>query len=241
MGDTAQANSARNGAMFTAAGLRRGFASAQPLAVGVFAYGVTFGLLARDAGLSIVEAALMSATVYSGSAQVATVGGLVAGAGIVASVTTVLMLNARYVLYGAALRPWLGQVPGNQAYASLYVLGDGNWLLSMKAHAEGETDAAFILGSGLAMFLPWIGGTLIGSLAGDLIAHPEQLALDFLLIAFCAAMAIDLCKARADLWPAGTALLVALVANYLAPSEWTIVLAGLAGAISAYLREEDAP
>jgi len=168
------------------------------------------------------------------------VGGLAAGAGIIASVATVLMLNARYVLYGAALRPWLGQVPASEAYASLYVLGDGNWLLSMKARAEGETDAAFVFGSGLAMFLPWIGGTLIGSFAGDLIAHPEQLALDFLLIAFCAAMAIGLFKSRADLWPASTALLVALVANWLAPSGWTIVIAGIAGAIIAYLRHEDA-
>lgn len=225
---------------FTAAGLRRGFVSAQPLAVGVFAWGVTFGLLARDAGLSMLEAALMSATVYSGTAQVATVGGLATGAGILASVVTVLMLNARYVLYGAALRPWLGQVSASRAYATLYVLGDGNWLLSMKAYADGESDAAFVAGSGLAMFVPWVAGTLLGSLAGDFIAHPEYLALDFLLVAFCAAMAVDLFKSRADLWPAGAALLVALAVNWLAPSGWTIVIAGLAGATIAYVRYEDA-
>jgi len=94
---------------FTAAGLRRGYLAAQPLALGVFVYGVTFGLLARNAGLSIIEAVLMSATVYSGSAQTATVSGIAAGAGIGASVVTILMLNARYLLYGAAWRPWLGQ------------------------------------------------------------------------------------------------------------------------------------
>ena len=235
MPDTARAGSAIT-VSFTVAGFRRGFACAQPLALGVLAYGVTFGLLARDAGLSVLEAALMSATVYSGSAQIATVSGLASGAGIVASVATVLILNARYVLYGAALRPWLGQVPWARAYATLYVMGDGNWLLSMKAHAEGENDAAFILGSGLAMFVPWVGGTLFGALAGNLIAHPEYLALDFLLIAFCAAMAIDLFKSRADLWPAGAALLVALTANWLAPSGWTIVIAGVAGVVVAYVR-----
>jgi predicted branched-subunit amino acid permease len=37
---------------FTAAGFRRGYAQAQPLAIGVFAYAVTFGMLASDAGLS---------------------------------------------------------------------------------------------------------------------------------------------------------------------------------------------
>ena len=221
---------------FTAAGFRRGYAQAQPLAIGVFAYAVTFGLLASDAGLSVLEAMLMSALVYSGSAQVATVGTLSPGATVLAGVVTVLMLNARYMLYGAALRPWLGQASVGNAYSSLYFLGDGNWVLAMKAHADGEHDAAYVLGSGLAMFLPWVGGTLLGSVAGGWMAHPRLLALDFLLTAFCAAMAVGLFKSRADLWPAGAALGVALVANAVAPSGWTIVAAGLTGAAVAWWR-----
>ena len=225
---------------FTAAGLRRGLSRAQPLAVGVFGYALAFGLLASDASLSVLEAALMSAVVYSGSAQVATVGGLATGAGIAAAVATVLMLNARYLLYGASLRPWLGQVSAGRAYATLYFLGDGNWLLSMKANAEGETDAAFIFGSGVAMFLPWVGGTILGSMAGNWIANPAHLGLDFLLVAFCAAMAVDLFKTRADLWPAGIALVVSLACDRYAPSGWTIVAAGLAGGLAGYLRHEEA-
>jgi 4-azaleucine resistance transporter AzlC len=224
---------------FTAAGFRRGYANAQPMAIGVFAYAVTFGLLASDAGLSVLEAMVMSALVYSGSAQVATVGALTPGAAIVAGVVTVVMLNARYMLYGAALRPWLGQASVRDAYSSLYFLGDGNWILSMKAHADGEGDAAFVLGSGVAMFLPWVGGTLLGSIAGGWMANPKLLALDFLLTAFCAAMAVGLFKSRGDFWPAAVALAVAFAANAVAPSGWTIVLAGLTGAAVAYWRHED--
>jgi 4-azaleucine resistance transporter AzlC len=226
---------------FSAAGFRRGYAHAQPMSVGVFAYAVTFGLLASDAGLSVLEAMFMSALVYSGSAQVATVGAFTSGAAIVAGVVTVVMLNARYMLYGAALRPWLGQASARNAYSSLYFLGDGNWILSMKAHADGENDAAYVLGSGVAMFLPWVGGTLIGSVAGGWMANPKLLALDFLLTAFCAAMAVGLFKSRAEVWPAVAALVVALAANAVAPSGWTIVLAGLTGAAVAYWRHEEAP
>lgn len=227
---------------FSAAGLRRGWADAMPMAVGVGAYALTFGLLASDAGLSALEAIVMSTLVYSGSAQVATVGSLAAGLSLLAAAATVLMLNARYMLYGAALRPWLGRASVPQAYGSLYFLGDGNWLLSMKAHAEGENDAAYVFGSGIAMFLPWIGGTLLGSLVGQWVAEPRLLALDFLLVAFCAAMAVGLYKSRSDLWPAGAALAVALAADFIAPSGWTIVAAGLAGAAIAYWRHgsEDA-
>jgi 4-azaleucine resistance transporter AzlC len=225
---------------FSVAGLKRGYVAAQPLALGVFIYGVTFGLLARTAGLSIVEALLMSATVYSGSAQTATVSGMAAGAGIGASVATILMLNARYLLYGAALRPWLSQASTTQAYSSLYFLGDGNWMLSMQAHANGETDAGFIFGSGVAMFIPWVGGTVSGSVATDWIPDANVLGLDFLLVAFCAAMGIGLAKSRHDLLPLGVATAVALVVDRLAPGGWTIVAAGFAGALAAFMRKEDA-
>jgi predicted branched-subunit amino acid permease len=224
-------------ARFTREGIRRGFLAALPLGVGVFAYGITFGVLAVDAGLSLAEALVMSATVYSGSAQVAAVAGISAGAGLVASVATVLLLNARYVLYGAALRPWLGQATPVQAYASLYILGDGNWVLSMSAHAHGEDDAGFVLGSGLAAFLPWLAGTLAGASSAAWITDPRLFGLDFFLVAFCAAMGIGLFRSRADWWPVAAAFVAALAADRLAPSGWTIVAAGLAGALIAYVRQ----
>lgn len=224
---------------FSASGLRRGYIAAQPLAFGVLIYGITFGLLAVNAGLSVLESVLMSVTVYSGSAQTATVSGIAAGAGIGASVVTILMLNARYLLYGASLRPWLGQSTAAQAYSSLYFLGDSNWVLSMKAHASGESDAGFIFGSGIAMFIPWVGGTLLGSIANEWVADPKVLGLDFLLVAFCTAMGIGLVKSRHDLLPVGVAVVVALVVDRFAPGGWTIVAAGLAGALTGFFRTED--
>ena len=197
--------------------------------------------MGREAGLSALEATLMSVLVYSGTAQAATVGGFAAGAGIFAGMATVLMLNARYLLYGASLRPWLSQCRPPQAYGTLWFLGDANWAMATKANAEGENDAAFILGSGVSMYLPWIAGTLSGALAGNWIADPRRLGVDFLLVAFCAAMAMDLFKSRADAVPAIAAAVVAALLDQIAPSGWTLVAAGLAGGFAAWLRHEDAP
>lgn len=224
---------------FTTDGLKRGFVRALPIGAGVFVWALTFGLMARDFGLSPLESTLMSVLVYSGTAQAATVGGLATGAGVLAAVVTVLMLNGRYLLYGAALRPWLGQASPAQAYATLYFLGDANWAMSIKAHADGERDAAFILGSGVSMFLPWVAGTVLGAVAGAWIADPRTLGVDFLLVAFCAAMAMDLFKSRADVLPALAAVIVAALLDRFAPSGWTLVAAGLAGALMAWLRYED--
>ena len=220
---------------FTRAGVGRGFVAAQPLAVGVFAYGVTFGLLALGSGLSVAQALLMSATVYSGSAQTAAVGAMASGAGLAAVMTTVVLLNARYIMYGATLRPWLGQVSPTRAYASLYLLGDGNWLLSVRAHDNGEMDAGYVFGSGLAMFLPWMLGTGLGGIAGQWIPSPQTLALDFLLVSFCAAMMVGMLDAKSNRVPALVAAVAAVACDRFAPAGWSIVAAGLAGTVAAYV------
>ena len=225
--------------VFTRDGVVRGFVAAQPLAVGVLVYGLTFGLLAFGSGLSIGDSVLMSATVYSGSAQTAAVGALATGAGLLATVSTVLLLNARYLLYGATLRPWLGQATPLHAYTTLYFLGDGNWLLSMKAHEEGERDAGFVFGSGAAMFVPWVGGTAAGAAIGKWIPSPAALGLDFLLVAFCAAMMIGMGRAKSSLWPGLGALVAALLADRFAAAGWAIVAAGLVGAVIAWLLHRD--
>ncbi|MDQ6640665.1 MAG: AzlC family ABC transporter permease, partial [Pseudomonadota bacterium] len=226
---------------FTRHGIRRGFIAAQPLAIGILVYGVTFGLLALGSRLSVGDALLMSVSVYSATAQVAAISALSHGAGVLVGVTTVVLLNARYLLYGATLRPWLGAAAPLASYGSLYVLGDGNWLLSMRAHEAGEDDAGYILGSGLATFLPWLAGTLLGGVVGHWIPGPRTLGLDFLLVAFCAAMLVGMLRAHAAVLPALAAFAAAAAADRWAPPGWAVIAAGIAGAAVAGWRHREAP
>lgn len=211
------------------------------MALGIFFYGMAFGLLAREASLSLAEAVAMSALVYSGTAQLATVSAIASAHGALADaalaiLAAVLLLNARYLLYSAALRPWLGGLPARQVYPTLFFMGDGSWVLSMQAHAKGERDGGFVLGSGVATFAPWLLGTMAGLLAGGLIANPALLGLDFLLVAFSAAMGTAMLKLQKNWGSVIAAALVALVVDRLAPGGWTIVAAGLAGGIVTFIR-----
>ena len=54
-------------------------------------------------------------------------------------------------------------------------------------------------------------------------------------------MALDLFKSRRDVAPAVAAVVVAGLLDRLAPSGWTLVAAGLAGGITAWLRYEADP
>ncbi len=224
----------------TWAGFKRGFLPAAALSPGNFIYGVAFGLLARQETLSVLEAMLMSVLVFSGTAQLAAVSsmghGYVGFDAIASIATAILLLNARYLLYGAALWPWLGAAPTRQIVPTLFYLGDASWVISMRAHADGERDIFYVLGAGAATIAPWLLGTLAGSTAGGLLANPAALGLDFLLVAFSAAMGLSMLRSRPDWASPVAALVVALVVDRIAPGGWTIVAAGAAGGIVTYIR-----
>jgi 4-azaleucine resistance transporter AzlC len=225
---------------FSRAGVRHGFLVAQPMAASVLLYGAVFGVLAGEAGLTAPQALLMSALVYSGSAQLAALEIGVSAALLPPLLLAVLLLNARYLLYGAALQPWLGKTTPVQAYSTLFFNGDGSWALSMKSYADGNRDAGFVFGSGVAMYLPWSLGTFVGYMLASWIPDPRALGLDFMLVAFAAAIGVGAWRGRVDWWPALAAVLAALVFHRLLPGGWHIVGAGLAGAAVGAWRHRDA-
>ncbi len=226
---------------FSFAGIRRGFLLALPLAPGVLAYGLIFGVMAAEAKLSAVEAVLMSALVYSGSAQMAALQSWSDAALVLPLAATILLMNARYLLYGAALWPWMARLAPSCVYPSLFLLGDGNWAMAMKEHAEGRDDVGFLLGSGLAMYLPWVAGTAAGHLGGSFARQPGAYGFDFILIAISAAMAAAMWRGRADLLGALAAVATAVALSTVLPAGWVIVGAGLASAAVAYLRHDGSP
>ncbi len=221
---------------FTTAGVRRGFLMAQPLAPGVALYGVVFGVLASERGLSALQALAMSVFVYSGSAQLAALQVWSSSAALMPLLATILMMNARYVLYGAAIQPWLSQARPGQAAASLYLLGDSSWALAMRQYHEGYRDAGFILGSGMAGFLPWVLGTLGGHLLAHSVPDPGRWGLDFMLVAFAAAIGISLWRGRSDLLPVAAAAIAGWLFHRYVPGAWYIVAAGLAAGLVGALR-----
>ena len=217
-------------ATFTAAGFRRGFVAGQPLAPGTFVYGMVFGVLASEKGLAWLEALLMSVLVYFGSAQLAALQGWSASPAIAPLVWTVLLINARYGLYGASVQPWLAGARRSQALPTLFFLGDGNWALAMREYHAGYRDSAFLFGSGVATALPWVLGTIAGHVVGRGVPSPTTLGLDFMLVAFAAAIGVSVFRGRSDLAPATAAVLVSVLLARWLPG-WTIVGAGLAAGI----------
>ena len=159
---------------FTAAGMLTDARQCLPLAISVFAYGIVFGVLARQAKLSGLEAVLMSALVNAGAAQLVVLSLWAMPLPILTIILTTLVVNARYLLMGAALRPWLSQLSRLKMYSTLFFLGDENWALAIYAFKKGERDAAFLLGGGLLTYVTWVGSTVVGLVASGLAQNPAR-------------------------------------------------------------------
>src|SRR3546814_10175673 len=112
----------RPAAAFNRAGFGRGFRMATPLALSSVLFGAAFGVLAREAGLSLGEATLMSATVFAGASQMAALDLWSAAPSILVLALATFAINVRHVVMGAALRPWFAQLPSSTAPIALWFM-----------------------------------------------------------------------------------------------------------------------
>lgn len=223
---------------FASRGVRAGFMLGLPIAFGAGGYGLAFGILANQAGLSVAEAAVMSATVFAGASQIVAAQLWTDPIPVVTIVAAVTMVNLRFSLMGAALQPWFQQLTRPQAYGSLLLMGDENWALTMGDLQSGSGCGAFLLGSGLAMWLTWVLATVLGALAGNIIQHPNALGIDFIFVAVFVALAVSLWEGKQSLIPWVVALTVALPTAYLLSGKWYIIAGGFAAAIVEVVRYE---
>ena len=214
---------------FTWRGVQAGAAAALLLAANSGVYGIIFGALAAQAGFELGVAAAMSALVYAGGAQVASLQIWANPIPLVAVWATTFAVNARYILQSASLRPWLRQSGRARTYGTLFTLSDGGWALALRRWQTEPVDGGFLLGVGLAQYLPWIGGTLAGHALGNRIGSPAAFGLDFIVPAFFAAMAAGLWRQRSDIGPIVVGAGAALVAERLVPGHWSLLIGGLAG------------
>jgi 4-azaleucine resistance transporter AzlC len=228
-------------AYFSWAGLVEGARLATPVMPGMVMFGVAFGALAAQNGLSLLEATLMSTLVYAGASQFVALEmwpEIASYTGIAALGLVTATVNMRFILMTAALRPWFGTLPSWQSYPALFPITDPGWLIAMDYHARGGRDAGILLGGGLAFWLLWVASTVPGYLLGALVNDQKAFGLDVIMPAFFAVMLVPLWRGarRAIPWviAGGVALLVAA----LIPGWWFIMAGSVAGGIAGGFIDE---
>lgn len=216
---------------FTAAGVWRGCIEIAPVAAFVIPFGIAFGVAASAKGIAPGVGVFMSVAIFAGASQFAALDLWHAPLPLATLALTVLAVNARHILLGAALAPWLLQIPMVRRLAALIFMSDANFAYTMAARDRGEMDAGVLFGSGLIMWVMWIASTAVGALAGSLLGDVSHYGFDAVMVAYFTAVITGQWKGRADLLPWITAAVVAVGGTYVLPAGWHIIAGALAGGI----------
>lgn len=225
---------------FSAAGFRHGARIALPAFPGFIMFALAFGAAAAQKGLSLGQAMGLSAFVYAGASQMV---GLeiwqkVWSPGTILTIATVTaVVNARMILLGATLQPWLRHEPVPRTALNLFLLTEAGWLLGTRYHSNGGRDVGVLLGTAVVLYGVWLLATLAGYFAGALVPEPRRFGLDLVMPIFFSVMLVPLWKGARPALPWLVAGIVSLAVHALVPGYVFIIAGALAGVIAGMLIE----
>ena len=217
----------------TLSGTLRGMRRLSAVSVFVIPFGLAFGIAASEAGLTKLQTILMSAIVFSGVAQFATLDFWQDSVAFLSLAFVVMALNGRHVIMGAALSPWVNHLPVWRRALVLAFLTDANFADSEAALRGGERDLGILLGGGVVLWLAWVFGTAMGALGGQAPGPLDILGLDVVMVCFFAAVVAEQLRAPSLILPVAIASVIAYLTAGLLPTGWNILLAAVVGGFVA--------
>jgi 4-azaleucine resistance transporter AzlC len=202
--------------------LRDALARTLPLAPGIVPLGLLFGATAVSAGFTLPQATLLSAVVFAGTAQFASVALASAGASLAAILATVAMINSRYLLMTiAALEP-ARRAGAARATRVALALGVVDETYAVQSAWKGAPVGGLLLVS-LLFWAMWVGGTILGALVGARLPDLRPFGLDYALPGLFVGLFGIFADSRAKL-VAGLAALAAAAALTLAGAGTAAIL-----------------
>lgn len=156
-----------------------------PTVFGYIGIGISFGIVAASAGMSVLMATLMSLIVYAGSAQFILVSLLAIGTPIVSIALSVFLVNSRMILMSMTTANFFKK---NSIFENILIgslITDESFALSMNKlnFTNGKLGFKWFNTVNVMAYLVWVVSTMVGAMLGKIINNPEKLGLDFALVA----------------------------------------------------------
>lgn len=214
-----------------------GAREAIPLLGGYIPVAISFGLIAVQAGFSSWETVAISFLVYAGASQFLFVAMVAAGAPLWFVVVMTLLINARHVVYGPNLAPWLS--PSRWWPWLMHGLTDQIFALAhvRLPQLRASERMGWFIGAGLVAWFSWVGGTALGAIAGKELTQRWPLLGEVMPFALPALFLVLLAPRFASrLWgiTLGSTTVIALVLAIMGMTNAAIPIAALSGALVFY-------
>ena len=212
----------------------KGIVDALPFVLVIIPFASLFGLLATEAGLSVVESLTFSVAVIAGASQFTALQLLQEEVPTVIVLVSALAVNLRMAMYSASLTPWIGTAPLWQRALAAYLTVDQSYVAAVSQYERQPEMTvpqrmAYFFGAVTPVAPLWYVFTLVGAIIGNQI--PDSWALDFAIPITFLAMIAPMFRTVAHVAAALVAVVVSLLAVGV-PYSLGVIIGGLAGMVT---------
>jgi predicted branched-subunit amino acid permease len=211
-----------------------GVRASAPIIVAVLPFGLLFGAIAVDNGLSVFETMLMSGAVFGGASQMVGIelfGQKIAPWLIVLSIFAV---NFRHVLYSAAFGRRIAGWPFVQKFLGFFLLTDPQFAEAEARAERGQpVSFAWYIGMGAPLWLLWVVESGLGAYFGKFVPDAQAVGLDFLLPIYFLGLVMSFRKRPLWLPVVAVSAVASVLAFKFVGSPWHVTIGALAGIVVA--------
>lgn len=216
---------------------REGFVEMLPACIGLLPFGLVCGVGAAAAGADWLASLGMSAIIFSGAAQILAAQMVAADAPIAVIVLTCSVLGLRFLMYSAAMAPYLRPLPPGTQKLLAFLLTDQAFAVAIRrfnASDDHHGAGMHFLGCGVALYSVWQISCMVGFLAGNLI--PSAWSLEFAVPLCFLALVAPLFRDVPSVTAAITAGVAVLALSGL-PMRLNLIVAGVLGIVVGTLAD----
>jgi len=181
-------------------GIKDGALAVAPMMIGVIPFGLVFGIVAAGSSIGPLLGGASSVIIFAGAAQLAAIELVNAGVAAAVVIATALVINARHLMYSAALAPHFRSFPAPARFALPYLMTDQAFAVSIVKYPD-ESDPVyqqwFFTGAAATLWIVWQISTISGIVLGAQI--PGSWSLDFAIPLVFLVLLVPTVKSRPDL------------------------------------------
>ncbi|EFM44806.1 MULTISPECIES: AzlC family ABC transporter permease [Corynebacterium] len=201
--------------------IHKGIKDTWAAALGLIPLGLAFGLLMVQSGFSWWWTPIFSIVIYAGSMEFLAISMVTGGVSALSSLLTGFMVNFRHIFYGLTFPRKRINSPVGKAY-STYALTDETYAIVSALPREERPTGTRILSIQIFCQILWVGGGIVGALAGQVIPSSVE-GMEFALVALFVVLAMDSFRNNQDLSLPLSAAALGILAAFITPGQLLMV------------------
>ncbi|WP_027488073.1 AzlC family ABC transporter permease [Allorhizobium undicola] len=207
-----------------------------PVGVSTLPFAILYGAIAATHGHSTFEATLTSAALFAGASQLVGIELFSHNVPAWLIVLSIFAVNFRHILYSAAAGPYFSKFSPMQKLLAFFMLTDPQFAeMARRSETPAPVSFSWYMGFALAIYLPWVGFTAVGTLFSSVIGDPKALGLDVLLPLYFMGSLLGFRRRPKFLPVAAASAIASIIAIKLVGSPWHVSIGALAGIVTAAL------